>query len=426
MRGRRPGWLIPVAVSVLLAGASGDKIAGATDLILVHSLSGNIEPCGCGENVSGGWANLVGQVRPLRIPVVNGGNFLEGGALDRITAEMLREQLGFRDFLVCLGPDEISGLDLLPELGRPYVCASVREESADVVPVGTVGDTRITSIIDPALASAADPGLVDPLVALGRLTRAMDQGEMAGIVFLYAGDATRERLLRWVRTSGRPILVLDCLPRIAMPVSSALGRGMLVQCAPAGRQFVRAEVRPAPARSDGEGGKGAWRFGIDIETTAKSDSEITQTVLRKYRTRLEELVDETGGSRDVVGTEACRRCHVAEYERWSATGHAGAFELLTRAGKATQVRCYMCHITDAPLERATAWLPSLPANGDLRRVGCESCHGPGGKHARSEKAADIARPSARTCAGCHTRKLRLTFSYEIDLRRASCQPQRQG
>jgi hypothetical protein len=82
----------------------------------------------------------------------------------------------------------------------------------------------------------------------------------------------------------------------------------------------------------------------------------------------------------VVGSDACRSCHPAEFETWSRQPHARAVASLEERGKANEAECLRCHTT------AYGRPGGFPSGGapadhpDLARVGCESCHGPGGDH----------------------------------------------
>jgi len=99
------------------------------------------------------------------------------------------------------------------------------------------------------------------------------------------------------------------------------------------------------------------------------------------------LVEGGGPSRDLlptraeyVGSDACQSCHAQEYETWEASPHGHAVATLESQGKADDASCLACHTTayDKP-----GGFPSgapVAAHPDLARVGCESCHGPGGDH----------------------------------------------
>jgi peroxiredoxin len=81
-----------------------------------------------------------------------------------------------------------------------------------------------------------------------------------------------------------------------------------------------------------------------------------------------------------VGSDACQSCHPAEHATWSASRHATAFATLAKAGKQGDAKCIACHTTG--LGKAGGFPAGAKGadHPDLARVGCESCHGPGGDH----------------------------------------------
>lgn len=81
-----------------------------------------------------------------------------------------------------------------------------------------------------------------------------------------------------------------------------------------------------------------------------------------------------------VGSDACRSCHPAEYETWARGGHAEAGATLAHEGEADNADCLACHTTGFGKEGGFPKAGALSAHADLGRVGCESCHGPGGEH----------------------------------------------
>ena len=89
-----------------------------------------------------------------------------------------------------------------------------------------------------------------------------------------------------------------------------------------------------------------------------------------------------------LGSAACRSCHAAEYETWSASPHAHTVETLAAVHKQGNPDCLRCHTTGfgRPGGFPEKGLP--PEHADLAGVGCESCHGPGGDHV-AEGAAKI-------------------------------------
>jgi peroxiredoxin len=81
-----------------------------------------------------------------------------------------------------------------------------------------------------------------------------------------------------------------------------------------------------------------------------------------------------------VGSDACRSCHEAEYEKWSAGPHAAAFAALAKGGHEQDAKCVACHSTGFGRKGGYPKGAKPGEDADLARVGCESCHGPGGDH----------------------------------------------
>jgi len=87
------------------------------------------------------------------------------------------------------------------------------------------------------------------------------------------------------------------------------------------------------------------------------------------------LAFETGPT---SGSSACIGCHEAEHSQWSASAHGGAMASLASSSAEEDPTCVRCHAT----ERVVGG-PRATDAGQYRvdeGVGCESCHGPGGRH----------------------------------------------
>jgi len=81
-----------------------------------------------------------------------------------------------------------------------------------------------------------------------------------------------------------------------------------------------------------------------------------------------------------VGSNACQSCHAKEFETWAAGPHAHAVATLEKAGKQGQADCLGCHTTAYGKPGGFPAGAKPASSPDLARVGCESCHGPGGDH----------------------------------------------
>ncbi len=89
-----------------------------------------------------------------------------------------------------------------------------------------------------------------------------------------------------------------------------------------------------------------------------------------------------GGLVHFVGSDACKKCHFVEYNTWSNTKHAHAFEDLKNKAKNPSKRhldgeCIVCH--SVGFEYQSGYDGSENTK-HLINVGCENCHGPGSLH----------------------------------------------
>jgi hypothetical protein len=127
-------------------------------------------------------------------------------------------------------------------------------------------------------------------------------------------------------------------------------------------------------------------------------------------------------SADHVGSDACQSCHAAEFETWSKSPHAHALSSLAGKNKTTDGDCLQCHTTGY----ARGGFPEkgdVNAAADLARVGCESCHGPGGDHVKDgeKKLGSILSLGDKCdscvilqiCGDCHDEANDPDFEFEV-------------
>ncbi len=133
-----------------------------------------------------------------------------------------------------------------------------------------------------------------------------------------------------------------------------------------------------------------------------------------------------------IGSKRCKACHLGQYNSWSETKMAKAFDLLkpgaaADAKKAAKLdpnkdytkvaECLACHTTGYGKPGGFVNEVTTP---DRAGVGCEMCHGPGGSYVAEDKMslrnkeykrADlvsvglVAPPTAAQCTSvCHNNK----------------------
>ena len=97
-----------------------------------------------------------------------------------------------------------------------------------------------------------------------------------------------------------------------------------------------------------------------------------------------------------IGSRKCKKCHLKQWNSWSKTKMAKAFELLKAGVNAdpkkkagldpdkdytTDKECIPCHVTG--YGKPGGFVDTLQTP-DLAGVGCEMCHGPGGTYVQDQ------------------------------------------
>lgn len=118
-----------------------------------------------------------------------------------------------------------------------------------------------------------------------------------------------------------------------------------------------------------------------------------------------------------AGNSVCQSCHAPQAEKWHNTKHASAYSTLEGKGQQFNTQCLPCHVTGAfgqPAEMV------LKLAGDLRQVGCETCHGPAKLHAAQPHSNKPGKPTMEICLRCHTGDHDDNFIFPEALARLRC------
>lgn len=113
-----------------------------------------------------------------------------------------------------------------------------------------------------------------------------------------------------------------------------------------------------------------------------------------------------------VGSDACLKCHQEAYKVWSNSAHAQAFQSLVNSERPSlrqfDGECIACHVVGFGYK--TGYEDEVKT-GDLKNVGCESCHGPGSAHINDKRNPKIHalmnpfKPQASATAAEETRRI---------------------
>ena len=82
-----------------------------------------------------------------------------------------------------------------------------------------------------------------------------------------------------------------------------------------------------------------------------------------------------------TGAKECASCHFKQFLSWSKTKHAKSFELLPKKYQSDK-ECLGCHTTGYG---QPSGFKDAKKSSALKGTGCETCHGPGSKHAEISK-----------------------------------------
>ncbi len=141
---------------------------------------------------------------------------------------------------------------------------------------------------------------------------------------------------------------------------------------------------------------------------------------QRKKTKSDEPVLLSGSAVPYIGWLKCAQCHGPQAERFKKTRHARAYQTLVKNRQQFNADCIACHVTGI-ISGADPNAFALPES--LQLVGCEVCHGPGGKHATDPSVWPLARiPAESVCLRCHVQEHDDNFHYQEDLQKLACSP----
>ncbi len=181
-------------------------------------------------------------------------------------------------------------------------------------------------------------------------------------------------------------------------------------------QKERAELDAPVANADGNA---FIAHRLELRKGSPSDSEVValmrvhdKAVNDANRIAFADLKPPPLGPDDVayVGSAACSACHQSAYAWWRNHAHGVAYLTLQQRSKEYNLDCVGCHVTGYQQPGGSTVTHNL--DGQLRNVGCESCHGPGAAHVKEPEGGIVHVTPESTCVVCHTKEHSDLFDYE--------------
>jgi hypothetical protein len=390
-------------------------------LAIITNLEGVLTPCGCTARSVGGVARLARVISELRaqgplLVVVAGNTFFEPGAPPsesraseraraaqaRLKADALAAVLRtVRVDVIAPGPDDVAH-------AKAQLAALARGSEASLVHADELGIEGLRASGSHVLRGSGEQR-VGLLGAVGERQfeyAALLRKQGARLVIAFAEDGGGP-------ASPADLLVLHGTRSDV--ASTQIGRTVVVSAGRRAQEFSIVRVWPnaasdglrltAGARPPAPGSATVQQHALDgwVAPLPAVERLVTQVF-----TRIQDL-HEAQASHDsesppvldgYVGARTCAACHTGAYYWWTTTRHARAYRTLEANGRALDLDCIGCHVTgfEAP---GGANLGHLD---ELRGVGCESCHGPGGLHVdnpRDTRSAIRRSVPSAVCTACH-------------------------
>lgn len=116
-----------------------------------------------------------------------------------------------------------------------------------------------------------------------------------------------------------------------------------------------------------------------------------------------------------VGSAACGQCHQKQFDtyvKFSKKAHSWqSIAVMLPKLKPQEVKqCFECHTTGYGKQGGFVSKEATPGLAD---VGCETCHGPGARHAQSGDPKQIKpKPSLEDCLACHNPQRVADFKFK--------------
>ncbi len=141
-------------------------------------------------------------------------------------------------------------------------------------------------------------------------------------------------------------------------------------------------------------------------------SEYNQKIEENYQKEVEMRNAQRQGESPYVGAKACKTCHQSAYDVWKKSRHSKAYRSLSNVNKSFDPACISCHVVGY---RKSGGFIASHITKNLKNVQCESCHGAGAAHVKSQGVTPVKNSAwsrEEKCAQCHIQKHSPSFQFE--------------
>ncbi len=425
--------LIMIAMSIQ---CSGEEVT----LLITGQTNGLLEPCGC-ENVEGGMEARAGFLESFRaendsFALIDLGEFVdkEVNEINKalgITYLQACNEMGY-DFVNLSSADLRFGYEYLSKISEkvqlPLLSTSVLSERSPFWKTSIVKEMKglkigflgASSLMQKAGLKIEDFNLSDPTEPLRAEAETLRERDEVDVIVLLACEPP-PIVIQWLEDYKGP--KIDLAATFEFGIQPQLVKDTYLVNVPSKGYGI------GKITLDVEKGKGVTK--VDYERVSLKPETYENENMREYLSQayqrmiqdlglqlertavLQNLPEEKEDFAGYAGATFCMDCHYDQYEQWSQTRHARAFDDLLNQNRHWVPECVMCHVTG--YGNAGGYI-SFGRSERLRHVQCETCHGPGQKHADDMGTSPIRRGEKKElCVQCHDEKNSPKFDEMYDL-----------
>lgn len=394
-------WMGLVGSVLLLAGAlaAASRIESEWHLLVGGGIAGYLSPCGCTEPMQGGIRRKVEAY--LTLSPKNRTTRVELGPLSSGSAR--QDEMKIEAAVEALAAGEVSAISSSFEdsrFGSAMAANLSRMSKNRFVSTGAPSEVHTSTLAHgPFLIGSWDPKISQSAAQLGdqalgedeAISSLTQEAELRGLRPLLLLEDAKAAAHR-IAESHPSLAVIVYRSKSNPPLKADLvGRTYLVTPGPQGKSLIQLSFRSGELTS-----QRVVSLGPEIKNHPEAER-----IFRVYKRRVKEenlldLFPRSEGEK-FAGTKACISCHPKEGRIWAASEHGHALKTLEDDGSDRDPDCVSCHVVGLEKKGGFKDRATTP---QLANVGCESCHGPGAKHAEAPKRAKMS-SSLKTCVSCH-------------------------
>lgn len=420
---------LAIFMCVAVMGVTSVFASSMQEMTLIYSgnTDGELEPCGCSaEGNFGGIlrrATIIDKLRkvdPDLFLVSSGGLIASMSPQDQLTGQYIFKGVAAMNYdaIGIQWADLSYGENFLGNDALPWVSSNWLKDSFSKQQTIRHGQNTLAyfSWLNVASSPEKSQGLTERSVSddaqylASQLKRARQEGALTMLATTLTLKQAKEKL---------PMTLIDILViRAAYEVygeAQKINNTLVVQPGSRGMRLGHLKIV-----RDEEGRIASFEHKVITMPTSVPDAErlldwykaYNAEVKQSYLKRVAQRKAAEQGESPFVGETECKACHEDKHAIWRDTLHADAYYKLEDVNKAFDPNCIGCHTVG--FEQPGGFI-DMDVSSHLLGVQCESCHGAGRMHVKSDGQTPVpnnAWEPQKMCKQCHVQKHSPSFDFD--------------